>query len=148
MNNQHPLDVKLRYHWVRMMGDCGKMNDIYDTPEPLPMEKSWEEFDNFKKWSLENGFHPKKTIGFLEISKGYFPDNIKWIYAFESWDNHSPDKAYSSAKYIATIDGVSKSISMWAKEFNLSYMAIIRRIHGGMTPLDALNDVRAKSESN
>lgn len=146
MDNQHPLDNKLRYHWVRMLGDCGKMNDIYDTPEPLTMDKSWEDFDNFKKWSMENGFGVKKTLGFLDISKGYFPDNCKWIYTFESWDHNNKDGFLNSAtKYSATIDGETKSVKEWSKIFDISYTAVLRRIHKGMDSVEALNEVKAHS---
>jgi DNA-binding transcriptional regulator YiaG len=41
--------------------------------------KSWQTFENFKNWSLSNGYTNKLTIDRINNSKDYSPKNCQWI---------------------------------------------------------------------
>ena len=38
----------------------------------------WNDFNIFKKWSLENGYLPELELDRKDNNKGYSPDNCRW----------------------------------------------------------------------
>ena len=51
--------------------------------------KEWELFENFKRWSLENGYSPELTIDRIDGNKGYSPDNCRFITMSENLKNRN-----------------------------------------------------------
>ncbi len=49
--------------------------------------KSWRNFDNFAKWALENGFDEKLDLDRIDNSKGYYPENCRFITHTENMRN-------------------------------------------------------------
>ena len=74
--------------------------------------QEWDaSYDSFAKWSAENGYTDDLTIDRIDSSKGYCPDNCRWIpgglnsslamsekygrteaWSFEHWNDQHPDK--------------------------------------------------------
>ena len=41
--------------------------------------KEWESFENFKEWSLKNGYKENLTIDRIDNDKDYCPSNCQWL---------------------------------------------------------------------
>ena len=69
----------------------------------------WKDYNNFKKWALENGYS----------------DNL-------SIDNNT------NRNLMFEIDGTTKSLAEWCREYNASYARVHSRIYSGWNIIDAL----------
>jgi hypothetical protein len=45
------------------------------------------DFEAFESWALENGFKPELFLDRKDNSKGYSPENCRWVTAKESTAN-------------------------------------------------------------
>lgn len=84
----------------------------------------WKEFINFYEWSINNGYSEKLTIDRKDNSKGYSPDNCRWISMKDQQRNRTNNR------YL-TINGSTKLLCEWAEETGISYATILSRIKRG-----------------
>ena len=52
--------------------------------------KEWENFTNFAKWGLENGFSPELQIDRIDNDKGYSPENCRFVTSLVNNNNRRP----------------------------------------------------------
>src|SRR5206468_5416157 len=76
-----------------------------------------DDFMNFYNWSMENGYKKGLTIDRIEVNGSYEPSNCRWITKKEQQYNKRNNL------YI-TINGVTKTITEWAKTSGLSRSTI------------------------
>ena len=50
----------------------------------------WEEYSNFKKWALSNGYRPGLSIDRRDNNLGYTPDNCRWVQRITQSRNRNP----------------------------------------------------------
>ena len=84
----------------------------------------------FKKWALSNGYQERLTIDRIDNSKGYSPDNCRWI------DRNIQNNNTRRNRYI-TYNGKTQSMAIWAKELNIPYSALKHRLYNNWTIKDA-----------
>src|SRR5690625_5072259 len=68
--------------WVNMRNRCNNPNNnSYKNygGRGIGICKEWDEFSDFEKWSLENGYDKHLTIDRKDNDAGYFPDNCRWV---------------------------------------------------------------------
>ena len=82
--------------WEQMRSRCNNANNPrYSTygANGITVCKEWDDYDTFRKWAFENGYKapgantPKKermSIDRIDPSKGYEPDNCRWITVSEN----------------------------------------------------------------
>lgn len=87
---------------------------------------------------------PDHSIDRINNELGYSPENCRWATPREQSRNRRSNN-------IITIDGVSKTVTDWAKEYGLNPVTVFGRIHrAGMNPLQALTtplNIRASNIS-
>ena len=54
----------------------------------------WKVAKNFYKWALENGYSDNLSIDRIDNSKGYYPENCRWVTMKEQGRNRSNNTTY------------------------------------------------------
>ena len=95
----------------------------------ITISPEWrKDFATFHAWAEANGYKDDLTIDRIDNSKGYSPDNCRWI----SWKDQFNHR--TTCKYL-TFQGRTQSIAEWAKELDISKTALYQRIKAGW-PVD------------
>lgn len=81
----------------------------------------WQDFKEFLRWSLDNGYQDGLTIDRIDSSKNYCPENCRW--ADRKVQNNN-----TSRNHLLTYNGRTQSIALWADEMNLPYSTLKTRI--------------------
>lgn len=82
------------------------------------------DFRNFYKWSMANGYKENLTIDRIDGNKGYSPENCRWVDQEEQQNNRSNN-------HLITYKGETKTLAQWAKELNIKESTIRSRIRYG-----------------
>lgn len=121
--------------WCSMKSRCSNPTDqsykIYGE-KGITVCDEWMNFEVFYKWAMLNGYGCGLTIERKDNSKGYNPDNCKWIPKGKQSENTSMCRPL-------TFNGKTMIISQWAKFLGVSYHLIQSRIRSGWTDEEALS---------
>ena len=88
-------------------------------------------FKNFADWSLINGFEEGLQIDRIDNSKGYSPDNCRWVPPKENCRNKRNN-------HLITIDGETKTLTEWCDIYDAPYSRTSIRIKKGWDAVKAL----------
>ena len=81
-------------------------------------------FNNFYNWAINNGYRDNLTIDRIDNTQGYFPINCRWVSM--STQNNNTRKSHHY-----TYNGETKSISEWAKIYNIHRCVLNNRLRRG-----------------
>lgn len=87
--------------------------------------KEWEEYENFKKWALQNGYNENLTIDRIDVDGDYSPKNCRWATRKEQQNNRR------NTRWII-YKGIKKSIIEWCEILGLNRNTISSRYNYGM----------------
>lgn len=109
--------------WVRMKQRCYNPQDKaykHYGGRGLKVSKSWQSFEN---WYRDMGDKPtpKHTLERIDNNKGYSKQNCKWATMLEQGNNRRNNVRL-------TYNGKIKTISEWAREYNLGFVTLKYRL--------------------
>lgn len=133
----YPQDVRIKRLeniWNNMKKRCMDRNNInYKNygGRNIKICDEWKDYVSFARWALNNGYADKLTIERINNEGNYEPSNCKWITKQEQHNNRRNSK-------FETLDGITKTVAEWAREYNIHPSTLYRRLNNGMDIYDAI----------
>lgn len=75
--------------------------------------EEWNLAENFCKWGLENGYREGMQLDRIDNSKGYSPDNCRWVTPKENCRNRRNTVSLR-------VNGIEKCVSEWCESIEIS----------------------------
>lgn len=88
-------------------------------------------FVAFRDWCLSNGYEKGLTIDRIDNDKGYSPDNCRFVGRIVQNNN-------KRSNHKITVDGKTKTIMQWSREFCINESVIRGRLRRGWSEEDAV----------
>lgn len=126
--------------WLNMKNRCGNPNAFgyaYYGGRGITVCEEWaNDYDAFRKWSLENGYDPNAKFGECTIDradndKGYCPENCAWISMKKQCDNRR-------CTIFVTVNGERITASEASAKYGVLYDTLLYRHHAGWSDEDAV----------
>ena len=86
--------------------------------------KQWSgsnDFLNFYKWSMANGYKDDLTIDRIDVNGNYCPENCRWI-DIKMQSNNKTDNKFIS------YNGETKTVAQWSEKLNIPYATLFNRL--------------------
>lgn len=84
----------------------------------------WENYKNFEKWALRNGYKDELSLDRIEVNGNYEPNNCRWA-TLDQQNNNKRDTVYQ------VIKGEKLSLAQIARKYKISYSTIQHRYNVG-----------------
>ena len=110
-----------------MKGRCSNPNNrsyIHYGGKGIKVCEDWQKFEGFMHWAMNNGYDDSLTIERIDINKGYFPENCKWIPPAAQYRNRSDS-------LFVCYDGEIMILKDFAKKYGLYYNDLRYKFHKG-----------------
>lgn len=139
----YPENIRIRrlyYIWRNMLNRCKDKNNIgYKNygGRGISVCEEWYNYIQFANWALNNGYKDNLTIDRINNNGNYEPSNCKWSTIQEQHNNRRNSR-------LETINGKTKTVAEWAKEYGLYAKTVYRRLDRGIDIIDALKKERFK----
>lgn len=83
--------------------------------------EDWMKYENFKNWAEQNGYSEELSIDRIDGSKGYSPENCRWVSMKVQQNNRCNN-------HLISFGGKTMTLSMWAEEIGIPVKTLSRRI--------------------
>ena len=116
---------KLYSIWVNMRNRCFNSDNksfIYYGGRGISVCDEWNEFLNFEKWAIQNGFEENLTLDRIDVNGNYEPENCRWISRKEQMRN-------TRSNHLLTYNGDTKTMAEWAEITGIPYSTLRQRIN-------------------
>jgi hypothetical protein len=119
--------------WLSMRRRCSDPNNaqyIYYGGRGIGVCRRWNE--SFEEFHRDMGDPPLNyTLERIDNNLGYSPDNCKWA----TWEEQNNNRRNS---HFVTINGKTKTITEWSREYGINAHTVYGRIHRGRDPVEAI----------
>lgn len=95
-------------------------------------------FINFSKWAFSNGYSEDLTIDRIDNTKGYSPDNCRWVTMKQNCRNKRNN-------HLITIDGETKTLVEWCEQYNISETVVRSRIRIGWDDVKSITTPKLRN---
>lgn len=89
--------------------------------------EDWNDYVKFRDWAKSSGYKDNLTIERIDNNGNYCPENCKWITIQEQGKNKRNIIQF-------TINGITKPLLEWAKEYGVSQSTVYARYKRGKYP--------------
>ena len=116
---------KLYSIWVNMRNRCSNPENksfAYYGGRGISVCDEWNEFLNFEKWAIQNGFEENLTLDRIDVNGNYEPENCRWISRKEQMRN-------TRSNHLLTYNGDTKTMAEWAEITGIPYSTLKQRIN-------------------
>lgn len=87
--------------------------------------EEWNDFEAFRNWALRNGYTDQLTIDRKDNDGNYEPSNCRWV-------TPSVQNLNTRQNANVEIDGVTKTVTEWARENGLNVRSVLWRYEQGI----------------
>lgn len=103
--------------------------------------KGWKEnFENFRDWSLANGYSDNLSIDRIDNDKGYSPENCRWATNLIQCNNRR-------SNVFVEYNGKRMTLASWARNLNLKYQSLVGRWDKGIRPPELFDFAARRNDS-
>lgn len=127
VNGKHFLSRKERLYvvWMNMRLRCrNPKNKRYKNygGRGITICDQWEDYMEFRKWALENGYSENLTIDRIDVNGNYCPENCRWA-DIETQSNNRTNNHFIEAL------GQRMTAKQWGEKTGIPASTIIARIN-------------------
>lgn len=124
----HQTNTRLYHIWSSMKHRC-RNPKLKEYPRyggrGIKVSDEWSSsFESFEKWAKENGYEDSLTLDRIDVNGNYEPSNCRWTTMFEQQSNKRNN-------VFLTYKGETHTAMEWSRRTNISYTALIQRVHRG-----------------
>ena len=128
-------DTRLYHIWCTMKARCNRptaQKYARYGGRGIKLCEEWQAFENFYKWSMENGYAEDLSIDRIDNDGNYEPSNCRWV------DNKTQSNNTSTNRRFVFM-GKEYTMAQISDMTNVPYRLISRRISRGWSIEDAIN---------
>ena len=138
------ITKKIRNIWSGMVQRCYNPSSRgyrWYGSKGITVCDEWRHFRSFEEWALASGFKPGLSIERIDNTKGYTPENCRWITLSDQGKNKTNN-------HLITMNGETKTLSDWAKHLNIKQSTLSHRLKRGWNEQDAIDGRKQVSKSS
>lgn len=120
--------------YKHIMNRCYNKNDVrYNQygKRGIRVADEWLSFEPFMEWAISNGYDDNLSIDRIDVNGNYTPENCRWADRITQANNKTSNQKY-------TYHGKTLTIAEWAREYNMHYKKLWKRLHSGWSIEQAL----------
>lgn len=127
--------TRLWIEWVNMKQRClnpkSSSYERYGAKGVSVCEEWKNSYTAFKSWTMSNGYADDLTIDRIDGTKGYSPENCRWVTKTQQANNRKTNKIVTYGDFTGTLSELCKKLS-------LSYPLVSERLRFGWSVEEAI----------
>lgn len=126
--------------WLNMKNRCQNPNSKsfkYYGKRGIKVCEEWNDFENFYKWAVNNGYEKSLTLDRIDVNGNYQPNNCRWA------DVKTQANNKRNSRYIEAY-GEKHTVAEWAEKMQIKPTTLYSRLKKGCTNAELLRPVERR----